>query len=123
MESEFENILQEFKGSEVPEDIIPILDDETVQKMIVAWPKIVVKSKEHSGVPPGDKNSRWLWLWEHVDFVYTDLVDISGIPGIKFERVFFQVKGNRLIYPDGTISTWASKYLKQLIAKKIKGVK
>lgn len=121
MGNEFESVLAEFKANERAEDIIPILSDETAQKFLVAWPKIIIRRDLTFSDPiPNTVNEQWVWLWAQVNVVRQDIINISGIPEMKIERLFCQMKGNRLIYPDGTVMSWAEKYLKKLIADKIK---
>ena len=121
MGSEFEAVLAEFKAKERPEDIIPILSDETAQKFLVAWPKIIIRRDISFTDPiPNTVNEQWVWLWEQVNVARQDIVNISGIPEMKIERIFMQMKGNRLIYPDGSVMVLAEKYLKKLISDKIK---
>lgn len=110
----FEEVLKEFKTKETAEDIIPILTSEDIQKLVVAWPKIVIKRLQPRDPLPDDRNERWSWLWKTVTWCEKDLQEISGVPEAKFKRLLNQVRGNRLIYPDGSVSSHASKYLNNL---------
>lgn len=73
MGNEFESVLAEFKANERAEDIIPILSDEGAQKLVVAWPKIIIRHKEGKKPVPGTVNEKWNWLWEQVDFSEREL--------------------------------------------------
>ncbi len=117
----FEDILESFKKSTDTTNIIPLLSEEDAQKLVVAWPKVVLTWIRVKGPAPESQNERWQWLWNHVTWPEAELRDISGLPEIKFKRVFNIVKGNRLIFPDGTVSGFADKYLKQIIISRIKG--
>lgn len=56
--SEFEDAIQWFKGREAAEDIIPVISNEDIQRLVVAWPKIVIKPGSGAGRPPEDPNER-----------------------------------------------------------------
>ena len=111
---EFNKVLADFKSAEQAEDILPILTDTDIQRVVVAWPKIVIKPIGVSAPLPGSFNERWSWLWRHVSWCSRELQEISGVPATRFERIFRQAQGNRLIYPDGSISERASKHLGSL---------
>lgn len=119
MGSEFESVLAEFKANERPEDIIPILSDEGAQKLVVAWPKIIIRRKDGEMPVPGPVNEKWTWLWDQVEFSERELIETSGIPEMKVKRLFSQVKGNRLIYPDGAMAGWAQKILRKKVVEGI----
>lgn len=114
MPSGFNDVLQEFKKNEKSEDIIPILEDADIQKLIIAWTKIVIRRIHHKDTLPDTFNEKWLWLWKQISWSERELLNISGIPETKFCRIVNQSCGNRLIYPDGTVNTHASKYLEHL---------
>lgn len=110
----FDEVLKAFKLKESAEDIIPILVNEDIQKLIVAWPKIVMKRGGIKDRCPDSLNERWQWLWKHVSWCEKELQEASGVPEAKVRRLLNQAKGNRLIYPDGSVSSHASKYLANL---------
>ena len=110
----FESVLAEFKGGEIDEDIIPILSDGNVQKCIIAWPKVVITRVPSNVVTPNCPNEKWGWLWAQVAFSDQQLEEISGIPGPRLTRALNQAKGNRLLYPDGTVAKHAKRYLRNI---------
>lgn len=107
----FDNVLAEFKKGEAAEDIIALVGNEELQRLLVAWPKIILKSVDVDKPAPCDGNERWQWLWLHVRWSEVSLTETAGIPTAKYARLFNQAKGCRLIYPDGAISAYAKKYL------------
>ncbi len=111
---DFADVLTTFKRRESAEDIIPILANDDIQKLIVAWPKIVLKRAAVKEPCPRDLNEQWQWLWKHVGWCEKEYQEISGVAEAKFRRLFNQVKGNRLIYPDDSVSSHAAKYLNNL---------
>ena len=121
--SSFEDILQDFKASKDTTNIIPLLSEEDAQKLVVAWPKVVITRIPVKGSPPESQNERWQWIWNHVKWSESDLRDISGLPEVKFKRVFNIVKGNRLIFPDGTVSSNAESYLQNLSLSAVTRIK
>lgn len=59
--------------------------------------------KEDRSAAPLCLNMKWRWLWDHCKF---DPIQLAQLTGLK-EAVLFGLDaaiGNRLIYPDGTIS-------------------
>lgn len=111
---DFQSVLDEFKKAEKAEDVIPLVSNEDARKLIIAWAKTVIRRIKTVKLCPGDRNERWRWLWEQASWCEKDLIEISGIPESKFRRLFNLIKGNRLIYPDGAVSSHAEKYLKNL---------
>lgn len=111
---DFQSVLEEFKKAERPEDIIPLVSNEDARKLVISWPKTIIRRLKSAKQCPDDRNERWQWLWRHVQWCEKDLMEISGVPEAKFRRVFNLIKGNRLIYPDGSVSGHAEKYLKNL---------
>ena len=110
----FEDLLEIFKTSKDTTNIIPLLSEEDAQKLVVAWPKVIITRISVKAKAPESENERWKWLWTHIKWSEAELRDISGLPEIKLKRVFNIVKGNRLIYPDGTVSNNAESYLQNL---------
>lgn len=107
----FDDVLTVFKKKERAEDIIPIIGNYDLQKLLVAWPKAILKRVAVTEAAPAGFNERWGWLWRHVRWCEAELTDMAGIPAAKCVRLFNQAKGCRLIYPDGSVSTHAERYL------------
>lgn len=114
MSSVFDDVLNGFKKDEKAEDIIPVINNEDLLRILVAWPKIIISREKTKEELPAGVNERWRWLWSNITWCEKELQEITGIPDVKFKRLFNQVRGNRLVYPDGSISSHASKYLSNL---------
>lgn len=119
----FDDILNKFKTSEQMEDILPITgkdaEAERLRKILIAWRKIEIKKTPTKTKPPEDEIALWNWLWKNVSFDEEQLKSIAGIRG-NIQDSMNVLIGNRLIYPDGTISVFASKALKQLLKTQLK---
>jgi hypothetical protein len=116
----FGDILNEFKGAEEPENIMPLLDDEILRNGVVAWKSVTITFKPLEECKYKDKNSRWNWLWTMVDY---DVAHFGVVAGVKQQEAVSLVQrliGLRLIYPDGTINVFAKKYMQSVIMAKIK---
>ncbi len=102
-------ILKEFKKQETQLNNIHI-SDGAVRLVMASWANIKVDMMPPIGRPPADNWERWEWLWSQTRF---DIYELSNATGMD-ERVttaFSKARCNRLIYPDGTISSAATKTL------------
>ena len=74
-------------------------------KMVCAcWPHMKLTHKRDNSEAPNDLNQRWRWLWDNCDFNPVELAQLTGLK----EDVLFALDaaiGNKLIYPDGSISS------------------
>ncbi len=115
----FEDVLSIFKENETPEDVLPLLNNHAMQKIAIAWPKIKIKRIKTSSTAPPTQNEQWAWLWSQVEYDVNELMAIVNIyAGI--ERHMACLIGNRIIYPDGTISSYATKALRQIMMAQLK---
>lgn len=115
----FIEILQEFKENESVEDVLPVMDDLSLQKILIAWPKISISHISTKKTAPSTKNELWHWLWEQIEFEQDEITEITGIK-YDLPKMFKILIGNRIIYPDGSISLNASKILKNILRRKLK---
>ena len=118
----FEEALAVFKGKEQPEDVLPLvgkadLSDE-LRKITLAWQKMKIERRKPEGKAPEQEKALWDWLWEQADYDIEELQRISGVSR-KLSYHIEILSGNRIIYPDGTITTFASKALKQYMKKEL----
>jgi hypothetical protein len=116
----FGELLARFKGSEEPENIVAIVDDEELRKGLVAWKSVVVKYKEAGECPHKEEAAMWNWMWEYVEFDLAAFGTVAGAKSQDVSRMFQRLKGLRLIYPDGTMNKLAKQYLQTTIASKLK---
>lgn len=121
----FEQAIEKFKELESPEDVLPLLGKEAkheqLRQLLVAWQKISikrVKKTEYRG-SDSDMVELWKWMWEQVYYDREELKQISMIQG-DIDNLMKVLVGNRIIYPDGTISTFARKVLQQMIKMQLR---
>jgi hypothetical protein len=88
---------------------------ERLRRFIVAWPKIKITVMPSTKGIPEDESERWEWLWKQIKYDVDGLATISGISKSLIEINLQTLKGNRVIYPDGTVSSFATKILRQMM--------
>jgi hypothetical protein len=115
----FGEILAEFKQTEEPENIVPIMDDESLLNGLVAWKSVEVTHKEMQ-CSETDPAKKWKWLWENTEFNVGEYCAVAGLKQQDVYALLARLKGLRLIYPDGTINTLARQYLGSLVAAKLR---
>lgn len=81
----------------------------------LAWEKMDINTKSSSF----ETRPTWKDLWENVDFDPDDLVSRSGLDEINAMKCFEQLKGLRIIFPDGTVSGYAKNYIITLLMKEM----
>jgi len=118
MTDTYTTTLEAMKAKGQVMDVLPILDDDMAQKVLIAWTRIIVtRNKTTGSTPPecetasGTENAAWNWLWSGVEYDANDLAAVAGIHIQMVKPKVDQLKGNRLIFPDGTISEFAVKVL------------
>ena len=117
-DGKFIELITKIKGVESPENILILLDDsgrsDIMKKIIVAWNKIEIKRTEKLKSKNGDE---WKWLWDQISY---DLKELTEIVGKEIKSEYMKILiGNRLIYPDGTVSGFALNLIKKEIKDKI----
>lgn len=123
---DFDQIVQYFKNMDkdsVENTICLIsetgaMDSDSLRRLVVAWPKIK-KVKINSGMAhPTDLADLWEWIWEQVQYNVDDLRRTSGV-GPNILNLMQVLIGNHLLYPDGTVSIWAQKIIRQILKTKL----
>jgi hypothetical protein len=115
----FGETLGHFKKIESAESIIPLVDDESLRGAVVAWKSVVIKYIDASDCGEKNEAAQWNWLWTKVEFDLTSYGVVAGLKPQEVRNVFLRIAGLRLIYPDGTINTYAAKFLQALIMAKL----
>jgi hypothetical protein len=116
-DKDFLAIIDFFKKESLLEDVsclispLEILDSDSLRRLTVAWPYVKRTFKEFSDVP-SSKEYWWEWLWSHVIFDSNQWGVSAGVPSCMIGLTSILI-GNRIIYPDGTISDWARKVIRQ----------
>lgn len=121
--SSFGEVLKDFKQSEEPENIMPLVDDASLRNGVVAWKSVVIKNKKASDCPYKDDTSRWNWMWSQVEYDAAYFGVVAGVKVQEGRNLLDRLIGLRLIYPDGTVNVYAKQYLQALIMAKIGGKK
>ena len=120
----FEEAVLLFKKEEVVEDTACLLsedsfDTDALRRLVVAWSKIKILRIDPVSHIPNEKQEIWKWIWECVKYDQQELKQITGITGFDVDCLVDILIGNRLLYPDGTVSTWALKIVQQSIRGKL----
>ena len=59
----------------------------------------------------------WDWLWANTHYSVADLAELSGLSAPLVERKLKPLIGNRVLYPDGTVNSFAQRYLRERVLK------
>lgn len=118
-----ETYLAVFRGLEANEDGLVILGDEDACKVLVAWQKTDQLWRHPRSPAPeathGRMEALWTWIvsgWEIDD---AKVARLAGVPFSVTHAKLEMLIGNRLIYPDGSMSGAARKVLTVFMAKKL----
>ena len=119
-----ENVLSKFKQKAQITDVLPVLDDEIAQKVLIAWQRItIIRHDDPDPIFPDDENGQWKSLWQGVQWDYRELSEVSGVVETRLRQKIGQLKGNRLIFPDGSVSGFARKYIETRVASEVRRLK
>ena len=117
--SSFGEVLESFKRSEEPENLVPLIEDADLRNGVVAWKSVTLKNKPAEDCKYKDDASKWNGMWSRVEFEPTTFGVVAGVKPADTERLLKRLIGLRLIYPDGTIHTYASQYLQSIIMARL----
>jgi hypothetical protein len=109
-----------FKRNEKPETVLLVADNPDLVKIIVAWTSLDIKHTDKLAELSGDsERAIWDWLWQNTLFSLAELKEKAGIPLADWvvEKKMKPLIGNRIIYPDGTISSYVQRYLRERVVK------
>lgn len=100
-----------FREAENRESASLVLRDRALQAVIACWPMV------HRSVPDADIPASLSLdqLWSLVSFDEREVVELSGISSGLALSAFRRAKGNRLIYPDGSVHHLAKVILQKMI--------
>jgi hypothetical protein len=88
-----------------------VLRDRALQAVIACWP-MVKRSVPDADFPASLSLDQ---LWSLVSFDEREVVELSGISSGLALSAFRRAKGNRLIYPDGSVHQLAKVVLQKMI--------
>jgi hypothetical protein len=115
--SSFGEILADFKKSEEPDSIVPLIDGPSLRNGLVAWKSVAITYKAAEECP---YTAKWNWLWTRVEYDTTRFGVIAGVRVQDASVLLQRLIGLRLVYPDGTIHKFGKQYLQSLIFDKLK---
>jgi hypothetical protein len=119
-ETIFTEKLAYFKQNEKPEVVLLVADNPELTKIIIAWTNINIKRSDKLTQPNGDsERESWEWLWQNTKFSLAELKEKADISVADYvlENKVKPLIGNRVIYPDGTVNSYAQRYLKERVVK------
>lgn len=115
----FGDLLKKFKEGETADSIVPLVEDVDLRNGVVAWKSVIVRNKGMAECEENSEAAQWEWLWKQVDFDLDNFSTVAGVAKQKVTPLFMRMKGLRLIYPDGTVNSYAMKYLQSIILAKL----
>jgi len=103
-----------------------LVGDPDLQRLLSSWTHLSILTLPiRKGEIPKDERERWDWLWTKVDIPWNQLAQSAGFSEARTRALFDTLRGNRLIYPDGTAATHAISVLKAevlvTLKKQVKG--
>lgn len=117
--SSFGEILQNFKENEDAENLVPLMEDQSLRNGLVAWKSVSIKYTNTEQCPYDEETSKWNWLWKQIEYDSNTFGTVSGVKAQNVSALITRLIGLRLIYPDGTVNVLARKYLQAMIMDKI----
>jgi len=115
----FGELLAEFKDSEEADNLVPLIEDQSLRNGLVAWKSVTIRFKEASDCTYKDETSKWNWMWQQIEYDSDTFAAVSGSKPQNAQALIIRLIGLRLIYPDGTVNILARKYLQAMIMEKI----
>lgn len=110
--------VEKLRQSEAVENALILLGDdaEKLRRVALAWPKVPVRVKKEANL----KNTPNLYdtLWDAIEINLEKLSQISNTRG-ETGKLLAILKGYRLIYPDGSLSTIAQKTLRTIVRNEL----
>lgn len=119
--NEFSETLEYFKKISKPEKVVPLIGDRKLVRAVLAWKAVIINYKtDDDYCESKDDNRRWEWLWSRIEFDKSKFQAVSGLKVQEAEQFFEQIRGLKLIYPDGSIDLYATQYLNSIIMDTLK---
>jgi hypothetical protein len=117
---QWRELVDEFKLNADVIHTIYLADNIEAMRILVVWPHQVVDVEEPVCAVPEDENRQWEWLWLSAKYDAKSLARAAGVHPALTREIMESLIGNRLIFPDGTVSTHAESTVKVYIGKKLK---
>jgi len=107
----FDDAVNAHRQGENKEVAALVLRDRALQAVIACWP-MVHRSVPRDDVPPSLSLDQ---LWSLVQFDEREVVELSGVAAGLALAALRRARGNRLIYPDGSVHSIAKVILQKMI--------
>lgn len=99
-----------------------LLSDETLGRLVCAWPNVPVlpftpeqRGREVPPATPAHRVFRWVFAQLEPDPVPV-WIEMAGLPEAPHtRRLAYLAIDQRLVRPDGTLSTWASRFAEEAL--------
>jgi len=83
-----------------------------LQKLVMAWPKVMVMPNGKAGKFPKSENEQWAWIWQHYNFSMQEWLSLAAIQNERFGmKLIDRIIRLRLVFPDGTYPQWLERYM------------
>jgi hypothetical protein len=97
---------------------IMLKSDPTLLQLVAAWPNAprgMFDGEADASPVPLDARTRWLWALVEPDPI-PGWITTAGLPDAPHvRRTCWVAIDNVLVLPDGTLSTWADRYVRQFV--------
>lgn len=121
-----EEVVAVFRAREGSEDAIVVIGDEPAMRVLAAWRNVDQSWTKPDGAPPeaieGKLGRLWGWIVSGWDLDARRIARLAGMPTARVHEKLEILVGNRLIYPDGSMSKAARAALLGFTAKQL-GIK
>jgi len=119
----FRDAVQLFRASEVAESVLVLCGktplDDNLRRVFLAWPNVPIKPVPKAKQQFQDGPALWGELWETVEPDLEALRRFAGMTSVP-TRYYDILRGNRLIYPDGSVSEIGQKALRAMAKRELK---
>lgn len=108
--------LEAFKRQEQPETVLMLAGSAELTRIALAWSGMpVARKKKLKSCETDDHEGVWRWLWDNIEYSQDEL--LNRVPGStpQTARNFAALVANRVLYPDGTLNSFVSKYMKERV--------
>jgi len=105
-----------------PYRVVALLDDRALCLLVACWDGLprTTRSAEYPP-PPTTLTDSWRWTWTDVAPTEPVMAAALGVDVATARRCFAKAVAAHLIYPDGTVNTWALRVVSALIVARVSG--
>ena len=116
----YNTLLNTFKDleTEYAENVVMLIDDVILRNGVLAWQSMMVEYNDDVDCPEACKREKqqWEWMWSVISYDYKKFASIAGIKDHDAATLIDKLRLLRLIYPDGTSSETARKFIREQLA-------